>query len=87
MTETKTEVRPLRTIAAEIAKNWEPANYAAEPYLQAMGALDTIDDMYCCDTASSVVAYFLANAGTWRGEVARRVKKELNTMLKSHRGR
>ena len=34
------------------------------------------------DSGRSVVAYFLANAGTWRGEVARRVKKELNAMIK-----
>jgi hypothetical protein len=31
------------------------------------------------------VAYFLANAGTWRGEVAKAVKKELNAQIKSWR--
>lgn len=28
-----------------------------------------------------VVCYFLANAGTWRGDVARRVKKELKALV------
>ena len=87
MTETKTETRSLSTIAHEIRDHWRPVNYAAKPYLEAMRTLDGMKDMFYCDTASSVVAYFLANAGTWRGEVARRVKAELNTMLKSHRGR
>jgi hypothetical protein len=44
--------------------------------------LDTMEDMYINDTASSVVAYFLSNAGSWKGEVARRIKAELRDMLK-----
>jgi hypothetical protein len=47
-----------------------------------MSTLDSIDDDYFLDSGRSIVAYFLGNAGTWRGEVARRVKKELNKMLK-----
>ena len=86
-TKTKTETRSLSTIAHEIRDHWRPVNYAAKPYLEAMRTLDTMNDMYGCDTASSIVAYFLANAQTWKGEVARRVKAELNTMLKNHRGR
>jgi len=34
------------------------------------------------DSGDSIVRYFLSNASTWRGETARRVKKELNAMLK-----
>ncbi len=74
--------RAISTIATEIAHNWTPANYAAIPYLRAMHQLTSVDDAYGCDSGRSVVAYFLANAQTWRGETARRVKKELNGLLK-----
>jgi hypothetical protein len=47
--------------------------------------LDTMADMYINDTASSVVAYFLSNAGSWKGEVARQIKAELKEMLKEAR--
>ena len=74
--------RPLYKIAADVRMNWAKVNYAAEPYLRAMEQLNSIDDMYYYDTADSVVRYFLANANTWRGETARRVKAELKGMLK-----
>jgi hypothetical protein len=37
--------------------------------------------MYGADDARGIVMYFLANAGTWRGENARRIKAELKGML------
>jgi hypothetical protein len=37
------------------------------------------------DDAKTIVLYFLANAQTWRGEVAKRVKAELNLMVKNHK--
>jgi hypothetical protein len=76
-------MRTLRVIAAEIQKDWgQKVNYAAKPYLEAMKELDLISDQYYLDTASSIVMYFLGNAQGWRGDTARRVKKELNQMLK-----
>lgn len=82
----KTENRSLQTIARDIYKNWQKGgkpnvNYAAKPYLEAMLQLDSIRDNYFCDSADSVVRYFLCNATTWRGEDARRIKKELKGML------
>lgn len=75
--------REIHEIAKEIKQDWgAKVNYGAKPYLDAMLQLRTIDDMFYEDTAKSVVAYFLCNASTWRGEVARRVKKELNQMIK-----
>jgi hypothetical protein len=47
-----------------------------------MRSLSTIRENYFGDSAESVVMYFLANSGTWRGDVAKRVKLELKTMLK-----
>lgn len=81
--EKKTTVRPLFVIAAEIFENWQNPYFGAVPYLKAMYALNSIDEMYGFDSADSIVRYFLANAQTWRGETARRVKSELNAMLKS----
>lgn len=72
--------RPIFVIASEIRSDWKKPNYAAVPYLQAMATLGSIRENYYDDSAKSVVLYFLANAGTWRGEVARRIKKELKDM-------
>jgi hypothetical protein len=75
--------RSLSTIAAEIRKDWgAKVNYAARPYLDAMGSLNSINDRYGYDAGSEIVLYFLSNAGTWKGETAKRVKSELKSMLK-----
>ena len=76
------EKRSLSVIAYEIKRDWKNVYFGAVPYLSAMFTLDNINDMYGCDSGKSIVAYFLGNATTWRGEVARRVKKELNQMIK-----
>jgi len=75
--------RPIAVIAREISKNWgETAKggkiyFGAVPYLNAMYSLNSINDKYGCDDAYSIIAYFLANATTWKGETARNIKKEL----------
>ena len=74
--------RPLYEIASEIRKAWTKVSPYAEPYLEAMESLDSIDDNYYLDSGKSVVLYFLSNANTWRGEDARRIKAELKEMLK-----
>ena len=73
--------RPLNLIAREIRQDWKKVNYAAVPYLRAMSDLDGVGDAYGHDTGRSVVLYFLANAGTWRGPVAKAIKVELKGML------
>ena len=74
--------RPLYEIAEDIYNNWNNVNYAAAPYLEAMAESNSIDDNYYFDTAKSAVIYFLANATTFRGEDARRIKAELKEMVK-----
>ena len=69
--------RSLSAIAREIRANWSKPYFGAVPYLDAMRSLDRITDPYMLDSGKSVVLYFLANASTWRGEVARRIKAEL----------
>lgn len=76
-------MRPLYEIAREIRADWKTPYFGAIPYLDAMSGMGSINDNYYFDSGRSVVNYFLANAGTWRGEVARRVKAELKTMVKS----
>lgn len=74
--------RPIYEIAREIRNDWKRPYFGAEPYLDAMFSLDTIDDTFFDDGARSVVLYFLANAQTWKGDTARRVKAELKAMTK-----
>ncbi len=73
--------RPLYEIAYDIRQNWTKVNYAAEPYLEAMQHLNDINDDYFVDSAKSIVRYFLANANSFRGEHARRIKAELKSLL------
>lgn len=74
--------RPLSAIAADIRKDWTKPNFAAVPYLDAMATLNSIDDRYYEDSAKSIVLYFLSNATTWKGEVARTIKAELKRIAK-----
>lgn len=75
-------VRALNEVAAEITSDWKKPYFGAVPYLEAMSQLSSVQSSYGYDSADSIVRYFLANAGTWRGETARRVKAELKGMLK-----
>jgi hypothetical protein len=78
-----TEQRPLHVIAREISTDWKKPFFGAVPYLDAMRQLNSIHGAFYEDSAKSVVAYFLANANTWRGDTARRVKAELKALLKA----
>lgn len=55
---------------------------SAEPYLDALSTLGSVDDNYYQDSGSSIVAYALSNLGTYKGETARLVKTELKARLK-----
>lgn len=76
------QTRKLYEIAREIRADWKNIYFGARPYLDAMGSLESIDDSYGLDSADTIVRYFIANAGTWKGETARRVKAELRSLLK-----
>jgi len=75
-------MRPLFTIAREIRADWKKVSPYAAPYLQAMSYLNSVDDNYILDSGRSIVSYFLANAGSWCGETAKRIKAELKAMVK-----
>ncbi len=72
--------RPIQDIAAEINCAWAKPYFGAVPYLDAMFSLNSIEDDYGADSGRSIVLYFLANANTWRGEDARRIKAELKAL-------
>lgn len=74
--------RPLHEIARDIAQDWRHVHFSAVPYLRAMSTLTFVTEAYGADSGSSIVAYFLSNAHSWRGDVARTIKKELNDILK-----
>lgn len=78
-----TDLRPIYEIADEIRRTWKPVNYAAKPYLDALGSLSTCRDSYGFDSGKGIVTYFLANASTFRGDDARRIKNELKAHLKA----
>lgn len=76
-----TGARPLHVIAEDIRAHWPNMYLGAASYVDAMEYLVSVTDWYGADPASGIVRYFLANAGGWRGEHARRIKKELRDMI------
>ena len=74
--------KSISAIAKIISRDWKNVYFGAEPYLDAMLSLQSVDDNYYLDSGKSVVLYFLANANSWRGETARAVKKELKRRTK-----
>ena len=80
--------RPLYRIAEEAREDWSKQTKngrvppAADAYLRPMQTLTSISENYIHDSATSVVMYFLSNAATWRGDVAKRIKAELKQIVK-----
>lgn len=77
----------IREIAGLITMDWNKKSktgiyFGAKPYLAAMTQMQTVNDNYGMDSGKSIVLYFLSNATTWKGDIARIVKKELNKRVK-----
>jgi hypothetical protein len=71
-------------LATVIRNDWDGqrgVNYAARPYLDAMHSLTKVSDNYGADRGDMIVAYFLSNASSWRGPIARAVKAELRKRI------
>jgi hypothetical protein len=85
MTKTKNAVvnfRPLYEIGREIKRVWGKVYFGAVPYLDALCTLQDKNDTYGCDSAESIVIYFLGNASTFKGDDAKRLKEELKAAIK-----
>ena len=76
------ENKSIAQIAGIILQDWRKVNYAAKPYLEAMARLSDINNRIGYDSGKSIVLYFLSNASTWRGEIAKSVKLELKNRTK-----
>jgi hypothetical protein len=70
-------MQSISAIAREIKREWANVNYAAKPYLNAMLSIDSPNDSYGLDSARSIVAYFLSNASSYRGNNAKVHKRAL----------
>lgn len=75
--------RTFQQIAKDIKSTWLNVYFGAVPYLEAMLTLDTTDPnaSYYYNKAEDIVRYFLANAQTFRGADAKRLKEELKNLV------
>ena len=80
-------MRKLREIAFEIEADWKNIkNSGAQEALHQMKEISDIGAQHGhYSTGYSVVGCFLTHAIGWRGEVARRIKKELRAMCGQRR--
>jgi regulator of sirC expression with transglutaminase-like and TPR domain len=70
------QAKTVSQIAKEIRQNWTKPYFGAIPYLNAM-----LYENYGFDGEKSIVLYFLSNASTYRGEIAKQHKKELKEIV------
>lgn len=85
MTKQLNELVSVSEIAHAIAKDWQNVSPYAVDYLNAMKEIRSVNDNYYAESAHSVILYFLANAGTYRGENARTYKALLKDLLKGNK--
>lgn len=64
-----------------IRKDWKKPYFGAVPYLDALEQMASLKDNYFFDDGRTIATYFLANAQTWRGPVAKAVKAEIKRQL------
>ncbi len=74
--------RPIYIIAADIRKDWSKPYFGAVPYINALLTLNSLKDYYGLDSAHTIIIYFLSNATSWRGDIARKIKLELKQIIK-----
>jgi hypothetical protein len=79
---TKHSISELARMAQRDWSKGKGVNFAAKPYLSAMRQMEKASDAYGADSGESVISYFLSNASSWRGPVAKQVKDELRRRLK-----
>jgi hypothetical protein len=72
---------PLPTLVQQIRDDWKKPYFGAVPYLQAMATMCSFNDSYGYDDGKTIGLYFLCNAQTWRGPVAKAVKAEIKRQL------
>jgi len=75
-------MRTLKEISKEIRGDWRKINNtSAREALKCMDRMGQISEPFLAErNGHSVVGTFLTHSVGWRGETARRIKKELRTM-------
>jgi hypothetical protein len=85
MTTDQSPTRTVRAIALDILNTWGhgKVNYAAKPYLAALGTMNTRDPAVCygAEDGKSIALYFLSNASSFRGARAKELKAELKALF------
>ena len=74
--------KTLPELCRIIRRDWKNVYFGARPYVEALECLDNVNETYIMDSGKTLVLYFLANASTWRGPVAKAVKAELKALIK-----
>ena len=72
----------IAQIAYTIQREWKKVHFAAQPYLNAMKQVYSIEDIFMADDVRSIVIYFLGNASGFRGATAKAIKAELKRRAK-----
>jgi hypothetical protein len=85
MSKQLSELVTVSEIAHAIANDWQNVNPYAVDYLNAMKQIRSVNESYYAESAHSVILYFLANAGSYRGENARTYKALLKDLLKENK--
>jgi hypothetical protein len=83
----KIKTHSVRELALLISVNWKQTSksgiyFGAVPYLEAMFTMNSVNDNYGMDSGKSIILYFLSNANTWKGEIAKAIKAELKRRVK-----
>ena len=74
----------LSQISDLIYRNWNNMPLNAYRYVEAMFQLDNINESFNNETGVEIISYFLANAKSWQGDVAKDVKQYLNNLIKNN---
>lgn len=75
-------MRQIYEVASEIKREWKNVYFGAVPYLSAMHSLRDKNSTFGCESAKSIVLYFLSNASQFKGEKAKDLKNELKAIIK-----
>jgi len=67
----------LQSICRTIRRNWPNMPACAAAYFEPLASLESLQNDYGLDSGKSIALYFLSNASTWKGDVARAIKAEL----------
>lgn len=65
-----------------IGRDWKNISPYAKPYYEAMCTMENENSSYMFDSGKSIILYFLSNASSWKGEVAKEVKNSLKKLSK-----